>query len=519
MKKTNRSATLATVIAVSLFGCTTVETARVNFEPMDFESELQSTQQQLSATSTTTSVETPDSLTQDLLILTGGAIDTADKLDIEARNRPAKQFFNELGKTQDINILVDPLVNDNITLSLRRVTFDQIIAALQDSYGYDFTKTSYGYRVTPSQVTTKIYRLNYLNVDRQGLATTEIGGDDGNTLTTTFSASASSQSNGFWAGIEKSVEGFIDDQTDERKAIVVNPQTGLLVVSATTQEHVRIAQFLVDAQLILQKQVIIEAKIVEVVLNQEYSSGIDWSFLNNSALSNGSFGAGILGDSLDGVEDVGGVFNLSLSIDDFTAVLELLEYQGDAQVLSSPRVSTMNNQKAIIKVGADEYFATVTSVETELDDDDETTTVSPTIELEQFFSGIALDVTPQIAQDDNVTLHVRPTVTEVSSQTKTLEFDGEDYSLPLAYSNIRESDSIIRAKSGQIVVIGGLLQQSKDISSTGLPWFQNIPGIRFFFAQDRQAQTKSELVILLKPTVYDGETSLNDIDQLLNRFK
>ncbi|TCS43183.1 type II secretion system protein GspD [Reinekea marinisedimentorum] len=510
--------TVITCSTVSLFSCTTIEPANVSIEPLDFKTEVEQTRTEMDVAETQPApVEVPVSLTEELLSLTD-IPETSQYLDIEATNRPAKQFFAELGASQGMNLLVDPAVTESITLSLRHVTFKQIISALQDSYGFDFKKTSYGYRVSPSQVSTQIYRLNYLNVQREGVSSTAIGSDESNsstTLTTSFSASSSDSGSGtgFWSGIENSINGFIDYDQGDRKAIVVNPQTGLLVVSATTQEHAEIAQFLLDAQLILQKQVIIEAKIVEVVLDQEYNSGINWSFLNDN------LSGGLSGDSLDGIDGVGGVFNLSLSVDDFTSVLELLDYQGDAQVLSSPRVSTVNNQKAVIKVGADEYFATVTSIETDSDDDDDDTTITPTIEMEQFFSGIALDVTPQIADDDYVTLHVRPSVTEVTSQTKTLEFDGEDYSLPVAYSNTRESDSIIRAKSGQIVVIGGLLQQSKDISSAGIPWLQNVPGLRFFFAQDRQAQEKSELVILLKPTVFDENTSTTDIDNILKRFE
>ena len=184
------------------------------------------------------------------------------------------------------------------------------------------------------------------------------------------------------------------------------------------------------------------------------------------------------------------------------------------QVLSSPRVATVNNQKAVIKVGTDEFFATVTNVASGTEGQ-----VTPAVELQQFFSGIALDVTPQISDDNSVTLHVRPTVTEVVGRTKVINLGSETYSLPLAYSNIRESDSIIRATNGQIVVIGGLLQQKQDLGSTGLPWFSKIPGLRWLFNQDRNSQQKSELVILLKPTVYDQYTSLNDVDTVLERFE
>ncbi|MEX2321237.1 MAG: pilus (MSHA type) biogenesis protein MshL, partial [Saccharospirillum sp.] len=180
------------------------------------------------------------------------------------------------------------------------------------------------------------------------------------------------------------------------------------------------------------------------------------------------------------------------------------------------RVSTVNNQKAVIKVGTDEYF--VTDVSSGDDDGDETTTSTPEFTLSPFFSGIALDVTPQISADNNVILHVRPSVTEVVERTKIITVGGTTFDLPLAFSSIRETDSIIRAASGQIVVIGGLLSQRQDTSETGLPGLSQWPGMRFLFGQNREIQEKSELVILLKPVVYDEETTRNDLDRVLNRM-
>jgi MSHA biogenesis protein MshL len=458
-------------------------------------------------------VESPLALTEDLLSLSSTP-SQENRIDIEANERPAKMFFSDLGESQNINILVDPLISGNISLSLRNVTLKQVTLALRDSYGYEFEKTSYGYRVAPNQLATRVYKLKYLNLERSGSSTTTVGGDNSNTVTTDFSAS-SSASDGFWNGIKLSLLGFISNEENITEPVIINSQTGLLVVHATTQEHSAIARFLADAELIMQKQVIIEAKIVEVTLDNEFRSGINWSFFNDNVGSNETSGGfGFQGDELNGVGSVGGVFNLSLSLDNFTSMLQLLDHQGDVQVLSSPRVSTVNNQKAVIKVGTDEYFATVTSVST----GDEEGTTAPAVELEQFFSGIALDVTPQIANDDIVTLHVRPTVTEVVERTKILNLGNEAYSLPLAYSNIRESDSIIRAKSGQIIVIGGLLQQKQELGSTGLPWFKKVPVIRALFSQEREAQKKSELVILLKPTVYDEYTTLNEVDSILKRL-
>lgn len=513
----NRSIQLTSAIAlIALLTACATNPANVDMEPLSVRAELaQERPLAVPTPATTETVESPTALTEDLLSLNTVPV-SETRIDIEAQNRPAKLFFADLGASQGMNILVDPNISESVTLSLRNVTLDQVIAALRDTYGFDFQKTSYGYKVTPNQLTTRVYRLNYLNLERSGSSKTTVGGDDSNTVTTSFAASSNITS-GFWAGIKTSLEGFISPNEAITEPVIINTQTGLVVVHATNKEHNAIARFLTDAELILQKQVIIEAKIVEVTLDHEYRSGINWSFFNdNFGTESTSGGFGLNADNVNGIGDLGGVFNLSLSLDNFTSMLQLLDYQGDVQVLSSPRVSTINNQKAVIRVGTDEYFATVSSAQSSGDEDADSST---TIGLEKIFSGIALDVTPQIAEDNSVTLHVRPTVTEVIEKTKVLNINNEAVTLPLAYSNIRESDSIIRADSGQIVVIGGLLQQKQDVGSAGIPWFGKVPVVRSLFSQDREAQRKSELVILLKPTVYDDETTLNELDDVLNRLQ
>lgn len=503
-------------VSVWIAGCAN-QPANVDMAPLDVRSELAAElATTVPAETPNEPVQSPNALTEDLLSLNSAPAND-NRIDIEAKNIPARAFFADLGESQGINILVDPLVVEEINLSLRNVTLEQVIQALQDVYGYDFQKTSYGYRVAPNQMTTRVYRLNYLNLERSGSSRTSVGGDDSNTVTTAFAASSDIGS-GFWAGIKQSITGFIEPNAEVAEPVVINTQTGLVVVHATSKEHAAIANFLRDAELIMQKQVIIEAKIVEVTLDYEYQSGINWNFFNNSlGGASNSGGAGFDGDSLTGIGDVGGIFNLSLTLDNFTSMLQLLDYQGDVQVLSSPRVATINNQKAVIRVGADEYFATVSSASAGSDDDEDSD--STTIGLEKIFSGISLDVTPQISEDNSVTLHVRPTVTEVVERTKIISVDQETLTLPLAYSNIRESDSIIRASNGQIVVIGGLLQQKQDLGTAGVPWVSKVPVLRSLFAQDRELQRKSELVILLKPTVYDDATTMNELDGVLNRLE
>jgi MSHA biogenesis protein MshL len=212
----------------------------------------------------------------------------------------------------------------------------------------------------------------------------------------------------------------------------------------------------------------------------------------------------------------GGVFSVAMNFSDFQSFIELLEAQGDVQVLSSPRIATVNNQKAVIKVGSDEFFVTDVSSDTVTGT---TTTTSPNITLTPFFSGIALDVTPQINAEGRVTLHIHPTVSEVTDQTKNITVAGQTQSLPLAFSTVRESDSIVSANSGQVVVIGGLMKNQQHKRDAGLPLLSRLPGIGSLFRQTQSISRKSELVILLRPLVVETGSWEQALNASRRRFR
>ena len=290
-------------------------------------------------------------------------------------------------------------------------------------------------------------------------------------------------------------------------------------------EHRQVAEYLATIQDSAQRQVVLEAKIIEVELSDGFQTGINWAALGNSGsttVTGGMVGGQQLFD--DGVSDLagtpltldpngtplssfpssgfGGVFALAVSGTDFSAFVELLDTQGDAKVLSSPRVSTVNNQKAVIKVGSDEFFVTGVASNTTTGT---ATNTNNTVQLTPFFSGIALDVTPQISKDGEVILHIHPSVSEVRDQRKQISIGDDQSSLPLAFSSVRESDSVIRARSGQIVVIGGLMKSSTNKEESGVPLLGDIPVLGHLFRHTREREVKSELVILLKPIVIEGD--------------
>jgi len=475
------------------------------------------------------------------LTVDSGIARSGPRFDVAASDMPAREFFLSLMDGAGQNLVVHPQVSGNVTFSLRNVTLEEVLTAVRDSYGYEFRRTNYGYQILPNRVLTRTYDLNYLNIKRQGqtdtrvssgqVVSTEEGGSNGNngsdsssgnnngnsSSVTTLNASQVTTTNDvdFWSEIREVVTMVVG--TEQGNSVVVNPQAGLLVVRANSADQQNIETFLKQAQRNLQRQVILETKILEVQLSDGFQSGINWTQLNTPGSS--SITNDFDGNVLSGPTGIGGVFSSIINVGDFSGMIQLLETQGEVRVLSSPRISTLNNQKAVIKVGTDEFFVTEVSTTT-------TSTVAgvsePTqnVTLTPFFSGISLDVTPQIDENETVTLHVRPTVSRVEDQNKIITL-GEDneFNLPLALSTTRQSDSIVRARSGQVVVIGGLLQNSNDNSDANVPWASKLPIVGNLFKQQRKALEQSELVILMRPQVVSDDVWIDELHKSAQTFK
>jgi MSHA biogenesis protein MshL len=341
----------------------------------------------------------------------------------------------------------------------------------------------------------------------------------------------------FWAELETALKGIVGTSAD--RSVVVHPASGVIAVRATPRELADVDRYLKSIQNTMTRQVVLEAKIVEVELSDGFQAGVNWATVlhsNRGTYVGGqtappTFSGSPFADTPIGTVPLtpgtapgpisapsfGGAFTLALDFPDFSAFIELLSSQGRTRVLSSPRVATLNNQKAVIKAGSDEFFVTDISSNTV------TGTAAATnrdVELTPFFSGIALDVTPQVAEDGSVILHIHPTVSEVTDQVKSLTVAGVTDQIPLAFSEVRESDSIVKAKSGQVVVIGGLMRNQRRDQDYRTPLLGDIPLLGNLFKSRRQSERKTELVILLKPVVVDSDEQWQPlIDEPLARAR
>ena len=493
-----------------------------------------------------------------------GATSTSDeekatRFDVDSERTNAPSFFRALAAYTPQNVIVHPDVRGEISLNLGDVTVEEVLDVASEVYGYGYRLGAAGYVVYPAEARTQIFEIDYLDLQRSGNSRTRVssgqvsegrgamggmnqmvgsfnqppvgagglgqpGGVEisGSDINTTYEAD-------FWDELEVTLQQLVNASPDNQ--VIVNSQTGVVMVRAMPADLRSVRRYLDTIQRVAKRQVVLEAKIVEVALADSYSAGINWiAVAQNSDGYNFTVGQsapppGFTGaiDTLGGdsinlspgnvLESLsnttsGGAFTMAFDIGDFNAFLELLELHGETRVLSSPRVSTLNNQKAVIKAGTDEFFVTNVASNTVTG---ASSTTSRDVELTPFFSGIALDVTPQISDRGEVTLHIHPTVSEVTDQEKNLTVSGQTDVLPLAFSEVRESDSIVRAKSGQIIVIGGLMRNSESTQRFGLPGLSRLPGVGRLFSSTREISRKTELVILLKPVVVDDDADWTDL--------
>lgn len=502
----------------------------------------------------------------------GGNKSLDSRFDLVVNNAAASQVFMGIVSGTRYSMLVHPEVTGAISVNLKDVSVFEALDAIRELYGYDYKLEGARISIQPLTIQTRIFQVNYLTGQRRGTSEVRVtapvtisGGTSGSTTATSTSGTSGSgqsssvtttASSDFWAELTTALTAIVG--SGGGRQVVISSQTGVVVVRALPEELRNVAAYLKASRLSSERQVIIEAKILEVQLSDGFQQGINWAAFKtnpNSRLSIGqatpgallgpipqTLTGGLFGSTTTTVTPgtnfstptaaaastaaaaaasaaaaaAGGIFGLAFQTGSFAALLSFLETQGVVHVLSSPRIATLNNQKAVLKVGQDELFVTGASGGTQA-----TTTIpgtAPSVTLQSFFSGISLDVTPRIDADNNIILHVHPAINIVTSQGLAVTSGGFTFNTPI--SSTQETDSIVRAQDGQIVAIGGLMSQRQTNGRSQLPGLGDAPGLGALFGQTNRGSEKRELVILLKPTVIHTDSDwTQDIQQSRERMR
>ena len=468
---------------------------------------------------------------------------TTGRFDLSVNNAPAAQVFMQLGSGTPYNMLVSPEVAGTVSITLKDTTVLEALESMRELFGYDYRVAGNRIFIQPNTVQTRLFKINYLPGRRQGASDIRVtssaitqgsSGGTGSGATPGSSSSANSSraddtahvrttsDADFWREVQASLNALVGSA--ERRSVVLNPSAGVIVVRATPAELRQVEAYLNAVQVSIERQVMLEAKIVSVELSEGSQAGVNWAGFGGLGKGRLSIGTAAPGATLapagnpisDGVNTITagaglaadalgkGFYGLAFQASNFAAMINFLQTQGKVQVLSSPRIATLNNQKAVLKVGSDELF--VTGISTTTTSGATGSTSTPSLTLQPFFSGVALDVTPQIDDAGNVMLHVHPTVSNVTEKQKNVDLGSlGSFRLPLANSTVSETDSIVRVRNGQIVAIGGLMTQEQRDDRNGLPGVSDVPVLGALFRSKSGLMSKRELVILIKPTVIGND--------------
>ncbi len=479
------------------------------------------------------------------------------RFDLNVVGLPVAQVFEALARDTRYSIVLDPALKASVTVSLKDVTLIEALDALRDMYGFEYRVQGSRIFVQQPVLQTRVFQVNYPVASRTGrsdvrvtsgsitLGTGTSGtaqnpqtpapaqGPNGTTNTSQESSRITTQNhNELWPEVEAALRALVgvDDKHADGRQLVVSPQSGVIVVRAMPAELRQVEAYLRAMQLNVEREVMLESKIIEVTLTDATQTGVNWAAFHATGLR-GSAGMLTPGASLGTSGPISDLilnatpgsalaqagtsgsplFGLAFQTGSFASLMEFLQTQGNVQVLSSPRIAAVNNQQAVLKVGTDDFFITgITTNITGAATVGGTATTSQSISLQPFFSGVALDVMPQIDDDGNIILHVHPSVSSVTERNKVLNLGTlGTYTLPLASSTVSETDTVVRVRNGNIVAIGGLMNANRSDTRSGIPGNADIPLLGYFLRSSQHSETKQELVILIKPTVVQSQAQLD----------
>ncbi|MBT4860290.1 MAG: pilus (MSHA type) biogenesis protein MshL [Gammaproteobacteria bacterium] len=444
---------------------------------------------------------------------------------VVATNLPASELLFALARDARLNLDIDPAIDGNISINAIDQTLPQILKRISRQVNLRYFIDGPNMVIQKDLPFTRLYHVDYLNMSRKTKSdvsiTTQIaatgtvegsGGGGSNSSTSITNVS----NHDFWNSLEANVLSLASNGSS-KGSVISNRESGTLSVLATAAAHDQIQEFMDKVMSSVRKQVLIEATVVEVTLNDDFQAGVDWSSL---ASGNGwDLAQSTLAGNLGVAPFLSATYTDSSSDRDLSASIKALDTFGDVSVMSSPKIMALNNQTSILKVVDNRvYFTTEVEEKDGTDNNAAETTFTTTIHTVPV--GFVMNVTPFITSTGEVILNIKPTISRILQfiDTPNPALAAAGISNKVPEIQVREMESVLRVASGDTAVIGGLMQDTANANSTGIPGLHDVDGFGFLFGTQEQALNKTELVIFLRPRIIDNasiETELKDFKRYL----
>ena len=446
---------------------------------------------------------------------------------------PLSELLFSLARDSNLNLDIDPAINETITLNAVEQTLPALLERISHNLNLRYSITGDVLRVEQDSAYLQNYAIDYLNMTRTSIGTvsvsTEIGAagageDAGGTGNSSDTQVESQTEHAFWETLERNIDSILSNgevadtaSSNANPNIIINRESGIVAIRGTSRQHREIKKFLGFVQVSSRRQVLIEATIAEVNLSDTYQAGIDWELINPDTSS----GVEISQQLRDITLNSRPTFNVVLDDQDLggnqlQATLSALETFGDVTVMSSPKVMAMNNQTALLKVVDNLiYFTVEVNIDTSGGGTVGGSLTTFETEVNTVPVGFVMSVTPFIDDTGTVILNVRPTISRVIDfvQDPNPALADANVVSEIPVIQVREVESILRVDSGDIAVIGGLMQDEIKKSQRGVPLLQSLPGLGRAFRFDDNDTSKTELVIFLKPTVIESASLDGDFEK------
>lgn len=480
--------------------------------------------------STVAASDIPDIVNSSTILPVPSVQDAPELFSVVVQDVSVRELLFAIARDADVNIDVHPGVLGTVSINAIDQTLPQLLERIGRQVDMRWVLDPVnGIMVEPDSPYLQSYRIDYVNVSRDAntgfnvstaIATVGTGGDSSGGINNSVATLAQSSNNNFWATLTGNLatimgESSTGESSTALSSIISNPESGLITVRATSRQHQEVRQFLDTVRTRSLYQVMIEATVVEVTLNDRYQAGVDWGVISRD---NGQvdFLQSLTGLNLTDAPASMLTIDKSAGPDGVVATMKMLARFGDIRVLSSPKIMALNNQAAMLRVVDNKvYFTIEVTPGTQATNDYPGTPALYTSTINTVPVGFVLSVTPQISENDQVTLNVRPTISRILRYVNdpSPALRENDVVNPIPEIQIREIESILKVFSGQTAVLGGLMQDSLDAKTSGLPGLSKLPGLGNLFSYRDDTASKTELIIFIRPVVIKQPSLQGDLEQ------